>query len=75
MIIQKTTGIMMSHDTNFNNKILQKKEECIFTPPLILNQNSIFLLLDHKTPCNSSPREDTVFKAVACCGLLCLAKQ
>ena len=53
-------------------KISRKKEECIFYPTLILIENPVFLLLDYKTPCNSSPKESTVFRVSACCDLPCL---
>ena len=38
-------------------------------------ERPVFLLLEYKTPCSSSPKEGTVFKTFACCGLFCLAKQ
>ena len=46
-------------------KIPPKKEECVFTPILILIWNLVFLILDYKIPCNSSLKKVTVLKDIS----------
>ena len=55
-------------------KIPLKKEECMFSPILIPIWKLFFSAFYYKTSW-TSPKGCTVFKALACCGLLCLAKQ
>ena len=50
----------------------RRMKACIYPYPYLW---PYFLLPNYKTTSYSFPREGTVFRSLACCGLLCLAKQ